>query len=56
MKNNTIGNRLAALALCFVLLFAAAPLPQAFAAPDDETETTDTDYTSRSARLPASSK
>lgn len=45
MKNNTIENRLAALALCFVLLFAAAPLPQAFAAPDDETETTDTDYT-----------
>ena len=28
MKNNTIANRFAALALCFVLLFAAAPLPQ----------------------------
>lgn len=45
MKNNTIANRFAALALCFVLLFAAAPLPQAFAAPEDETGTSDTDYT-----------
>ena len=45
MKNNTIVNRFAALALCFVLLFAAAPLPQAFAAPEDETGTSDTDYT-----------
>ena len=31
-----IPNRLAALFLCFVLLFAAVPLPQAFAAPEDE--------------------
>ena len=45
MKNNTIVNRFAALALCFVLLFAAAPLPQAFAAPEDETGTSDTNYT-----------
>lgn len=45
MKNNTIANRFAALALCFVLLFAAAPLPQAFAAPEDETGTSDTNYT-----------
>lgn len=45
MENNTIANRFAALALCFVLLFAAAPLPQAFAAPEDETGTSDTDYT-----------
>lgn len=45
MKNNIIANRFAALALCFVLLFAAAPLPQAFAAPEDETGTSDTDYT-----------
>ena len=37
MKNNTIGNRFSALALCFLLLFAAAPLPRAFAAPEDET-------------------
>ena len=43
MKNNTIGNRLAALALCFVLLFAAARLPEAFAGPGDGTETTGTD-------------
>ena len=45
MKNNTIANRFAALALCFVLLFAAAPLTQAFAAPEDETGTSDTNYT-----------
>ena len=45
MKNNTIANRFAALALCFVLLLAAAPLPQAFAAPEDETGTSDTNYT-----------
>lgn len=36
IKQSIISNRLAALLLCLVLLFAAAPLPQALAAPEDE--------------------
>lgn len=36
MKNNILWNRCTALALCFILLFAAVPLPQAYAAPEDE--------------------
>lgn len=46
MKNNSILCRMAAFLLCLVLLFTAAPLPQSFAAPDDEdsvSDTTDTD-------------
>lgn len=46
MKNNTKLCRLTAFLLCLVLLFVAAPLPQSFAAPDDEdsvSDTTDTD-------------
>ena len=46
IKHDVISNRLAALLLCVALLFAAAPLPQAFAAPEDEdtgvSDTTDT--------------
>ena len=47
MKNKTKSNcsRFAALLLCLVLLFAAAPLPQALAAPEDETSSEDTGYT-----------
>ena len=47
MKNKTKSNcsRFAALLLCLVLLFAAAPLPQALAAPEDETSSEDTSYT-----------
>lgn len=39
MKNNTLRNRFAALALCFTLLFAAAPLPQALAVTESEQST-----------------
>lgn len=42
MKNKTILNRLAALALCFVLFSAAAPLPQAYAVPEEDTSASDT--------------
>ena len=42
MKNNILRNRLAALALCFILLISAVPLPQAFAAPEDEDTVSDT--------------
>ena len=45
MKNNILRNRFTALALCFILLFAAAPLPQAFAAPEDEDTVSDTSDT-----------
>ena len=47
MKNKTKSNcsRFAALLLCLALLFAAAPLPQALAAPEDETSSEDTGYT-----------
>lgn len=41
MKNNILWNRCTALALCFILLFAAVPLPQAFAAPEDEDTVSD---------------
>lgn len=45
MKNNMLWNRFTALALCVVLLFAAVPLPQAFAAPEDEDIVSDTSDT-----------
>ncbi|WP_164510344.1 D-alanyl-D-alanine carboxypeptidase family protein [Agathobaculum sp. Marseille-P7918] len=49
MKNKMIWNRFAALALCFVLLSAAVPLPQALAAPDDDQSVSDTTDTTDSA-------
>ena len=48
MKNNTILRRLTAFLLCLVLLFAAAPLPQSFAAPDDADSVSDTSDTDTS--------
>lgn len=45
MKNNTILRRMTAFLLCLVLLFAAAPLPRSFAAPDDEDSVSDTSDT-----------
>ena len=45
MKNNILRNRFTALALCFILLFSAAPVPQAFAAPEDEDTVSDTSDT-----------
>lgn len=45
MKHNMLLRRLPALALCLIFLFTAAPLPQSYAAPDDEDTISDTDTT-----------
>lgn len=45
MKHNTLLRRLPALALCLIFLFTAAPLPQSYAAPNDEDTISDTDTT-----------
>ena len=43
MIHSSVLSRLAALLLCFALLFAASPLPQALAAPADEEDTAASD-------------
>lgn len=45
MKHNMLLRRLPALALCLIFLFTAAPLPQSYAAPNDEDTISDTDTT-----------
>ena len=45
MKHNMLLRRLPALALCLIFLFTAAPMPQSYAAPDDEDTISDTDTT-----------
>ena len=43
MKHDLLLRRLPALALCLIFLFTAAPLPQSYAAPDDNEAVSDTD-------------
>lgn len=43
MKHDLLLRRLPALALCLIFLFTAAPLPQSYAAPDDNGAVSDTD-------------
>lgn len=43
MKHDLLLRRLPALALCLIFLFTAAPLPQSYAAPDDDEAVSDTD-------------
>lgn len=43
MKHDLLLCRLPALALCLIFLFTSAPLPQSYAAPDDNEAVSDTD-------------